>query len=241
MKKHLLLLFTAVLFILPAGLKAQDTVYIGNGNHNQSNETLPTYTAANYSLSEQIYTASEIGRAGTIYSITFKGLWYYATRNVDIYMVHTNKTSFQHSRDWEPVTTADRVYSGVFAFPGWEVTIDLQVPFQYNGTDNLVLVVDDNTGSPAGNTGNYFGPMINIESFFSYSFPQVLQIYGNDVDYDPTSPINSLSLQGDLDYYKNQVWLHFTSTCPPPTNPTDSIISQTSAMLSWTESGSATE
>ena len=231
----------AVLLLLPVALKAQDIVEISNGNHNQFNNALPTYTAANYSLSEQIYTAAEIGRAGTIYSITFKGSWYSATRNVDIYMVHTNKTSFQNSKDWEPVTTADRVYSGIFAFPGGELTIDLQVPFQYNGIDNLVLVVDDNTGSPASNTGNYFGPMINIESFFSYSYPQVLQIYGNDVDYDPTSRIYSLSLTGDLDYYKNQVWLGFTSTCPPPSNPTDSIISQTSAMLSWTESGSATQ
>lgn len=195
----------AVLLLLPVVLKAQDIVEISNGNHNQTNSALPTYTAANYSLSEQIYTAAEIGRAGTIYSITFKGSWYSATRNVDIYMVHTNKTSFQNSKDWEPVTIADRVYSGIFAFPGYEVTIDLQVPFQYNGIDNLVLVVDDNTGSPASNTGNYFGPMINIESFFSYSYPQVLQIYGNDVDYDPTSRIYSLSLTGDLDYYKNQV------------------------------------
>ncbi len=231
----------AGLLLLPVVLKAQDIVEISNGNHNQFNNALPTYTAANYSLSEQIYTAAEIGRAGTIYSITFKGSWYSATRNVDIYMVHTNKISFQNSKDWEPVTTADRVYSGIFAFPGYEVTIDLQVPFQYNGIDNLVLVVDDNTGSPASNTGNYFGPMINIESFFSYSYPQVLHIYGNDVDYDPTSRIYSLSLTGDLDYYKNQVWLGFTSTCPPPTNPTDSIISQTSALLSWTESGSATQ
>ena len=240
-KSALLLIVLAAFSLLPAGLKAQDIVEISNGNHNQFNNALPTYTAANYSLSEQIYTAAEIGRAGTIYSITFKGSWYSATRNVDIYMVHTNKISFQNSKDWEPVTTADRVYSGIFAFPGYEVTIDLQVPFQYNGTDNLVLVVDDNTGSPASNTGNYFGPMLNIESFFSYSYPQVLQIYGNDMDYDPTSPINSLSLQGNLDYYKNQIWLGFASTCPPPTNPTDSIISQTSALLSWTESGSATQ
>ena len=231
----------AVLLMLPAALKAQDIVEISNGSHSLYTSALPTFTAASYSMSQQIYTAAEIGRAGTIYSITFKGQWYSATRNVDIYMVHTDKTSFQSSKDWVHVTTADRVYSGIFAFPGWEVTIDLQVPFQYNGTDNLVLVVDDNTGTPTNNTGNIIEGTINIECFFSYSYPQVLQVYGNDVDYDPTYPGNFVSLSGVLDYYKNQVWLGFTSTCPPPTNPTVSIISQTSAMLSWTESGSATE
>ena len=47
----------AVLLLLPVALKAQDIVEISNGNHNQFNNALPTYTAANYSLSEQIYTA----------------------------------------------------------------------------------------------------------------------------------------------------------------------------------------
>lgn len=185
-------------------------------------------------MTQQLYTAAEIGRAGTIYSITFKGLWYAATRNVDIYMVHTNKTSFVNFTDWVPVTTADRVYSGIFAFPGSEITIDLQVPFQYNGTDNLVLVVDDNTGIASGE-------MLNIECFYASSLPHGLEIHSNDVNYDPTHPGNSVNLTGELRNSKNQIWLGFTSTCPPPTNPTVSFISQTSATLSWTESGSATE
>jgi len=234
MKKHLLLLFTAVLFLLPATLKAQDTVYIGNGNHNNFTGVLPTYTTASYSMTQQLYTAAEIGRAGTIYSITFKGLWYSATRDIDVYMVHTNKTSFVNSNDWVPVTTADRVYSGIFDFPGWEITIDLQVPFQYNGTDNLLLVVDDNTGIASGE-------MLNIECFYASSLPHGLEIHSNDVNYDPTHPGNSVNLTGELRNSKNQIWLGFTSTCPPPTNPTISFISQTSATLSWTESGSATE
>ena len=150
MKKKLLLFAMAVLFLLPVALKAQDTVYIGTGSHNLACSRNPTYIKTNYCMTQQLYTATEIGRAGTIYSITFKGWWFSATRNVDIYMVHTNKTSFLNSKDWVPVTTADRVYSGAFAFPGSEITIDLQVPFQYNGTDNLVLVVDDNTGIALG-------------------------------------------------------------------------------------------
>lgn len=224
----------AVLMVMPSAIKAQDTVYIGNGNHNNFTGVLPTYTTASYSMTQQLYTAAEIGRAGTIYSITFKGLWYSATRDINVYMVHTNKTSFVNSNDWVPVTTADRVYSGIFAFPGWEITIDLQVPFQYNGTDNLLLVVDDNTGIASGE-------MLNIECFYASSLPHGLEIHSNDVNYDPTHPGNSVNLTGELRNSKNQIWLGFTSTCPPPTNPTVSFISQTSATLSWTESGSATE
>ena len=64
MKRHLLLFVMAGLLLLPVVLKAQDIVEISNGNHNQFTEILPTYTATNYSLSEQIYTAAEIGRGG---------------------------------------------------------------------------------------------------------------------------------------------------------------------------------
>lgn len=56
----------AVLMVMPSAIKAQDTVYIGNGNHNNFTGVLPTYTTASYSMTQQLYTAAEIGRAGTI-------------------------------------------------------------------------------------------------------------------------------------------------------------------------------
>ena len=155
MRKNLFLFVMAMLMVMPSALKAQDLVQ--TGEISIYSYKAPTYNDRNHSLTQQIYKAGEIGRSGTIYSIAFKSDFSEAVRNLDIYMVHTNKNNFNNSTDWVPVTAANRVFSGNVNFIGnyqWS-TIELSVPFNYNGTDNLLLVVDDNTGSAGGT--KYFG------------------------------------------------------------------------------------
>ena len=87
MKKKLLLLLMVLFLGLAGPMKAQNQVTIGSGT--TTNNYLPTYELYNYSLSQQIYTASEIGQAGMITEIAFN---YAATssviRNLTIYINH---------------------------------------------------------------------------------------------------------------------------------------------------------
>ena len=110
---------------------------------------LPTFESYKFSLTEQIYTASEVGGAGTISAIAFQAsASKNITRSLDIYMKNTEKTVFANSTDWENVSTLYRVYSGNVTFnsSGW-TTISLSTPFEYDGVSNLLLCVDDHTAS----------------------------------------------------------------------------------------------
>ncbi len=146
MKKCFLLLMMALLFSF--GVHAQLSVQIGNGT--DGTYMFPSNTLYNYSFAEQIYLSSEIGTAGAIQKIGF----YYkggnaVNRNVVVYMKHVNKTSFANVNDFVAVAASDVVFTGMFTGPsseGW-IDITLDAPFSYNGTDNLLIAFDDNTGT----------------------------------------------------------------------------------------------
>ena len=71
MKKVLLLLLTAMLGLGAWQGSAQITVDILGDAGTTTNSYLPIYTLYNNTLSEQIYTADEIGTGGSISSIAF--------------------------------------------------------------------------------------------------------------------------------------------------------------------------
>ena len=114
----------------------------------------PTFAFYNYSYTQQIYTAAEIGQAGTIYAISFKYATTYAAfeRDLTIYMKNVTRDNFGHEYDYEPMTAENEVYMGtvIAAEAGW-LTITLQTPFEYDGTSNLLIGVDDNTGAYESN------------------------------------------------------------------------------------------
>lgn len=104
-----------------------------------------------YSYSQQIFRADEMGSAGTIDTIYLQHdqTSQAAVRNVDIYMAHTLRTNFETGDDWIPFEQLTLVYSGNItvdcAADGTWIPVPLQVPFDYNGENNLALVFDDNT------------------------------------------------------------------------------------------------
>ena len=116
-----------------------------------------------YSISQQIYTAEEMGgNVGSITKVSFKLVYCVdaSVRNVDIYMINTDKTSFSGETDWADVSEADLVYSGEVTYPGpfsgdygmaW-LDIELQTPFNYEG-GNLLICCNDRTGANALEAG----------------------------------------------------------------------------------------
>ena len=102
--KKLLLSLVCVLGLL-GGLRAQEeTISIGSGN--SSSYRTPINTDQPYSVSQQIYSADEIGKgAGKISKIAFR--WASAsaeTRNLSVYMQNTTQSSFG---GWIPLTDND--------------------------------------------------------------------------------------------------------------------------------------
>ena len=173
-------------------------VTIGSGNTTSNGQYLPTYAYYNYSLTQQIYTAAEVGTAGTITKVAFKvSNSKSTTRNLDIYLSHTNSTSFSSNTGWISQSTSYRVFSGDVNFnaSGW-TTITLSTPFEYNGTSNLLLTVDDNTGE-------YVSSSSNSPQFYTYSSSSNTAIYkyNDGTDYNPAS----MSTSGTRIAYKNQV------------------------------------
>ena len=110
--------------------------------------TLPMSSNFNYGVYEQIYTAAEIGRAGRIGTLSFFNTGTTKSRRFEMYMLHTTKSEFSSTTDWVAVTAADKVFDGEIEFvAGQWNSITLDKAFEYDGTQNLLLVVHNYTGS----------------------------------------------------------------------------------------------
>ena len=161
-----------------------DKLVIGQfSSSNSYNYNVPTSQSQyyGYALTQQIFTKGELGEANTINSIDFfahEGTE--SPRNLDIYMVSTDKESFESITDGVSVTTADRVFSGDVTFinNAW-TNITLDKSFDYDGLHNVLLVVDDNTGS--GETNNYSFRCYKANTY------QTLYCYKNGSNPDPTA------------------------------------------------------
>ena len=209
-----------------------DEIQIGSGTGKQY--YLPSYSYYMYSLTQQLYTAEDLGGiAGAINSIAFYNDGTTQTRNFDIYMVNTNKTSFSSRTDWVPVTASDKVFSGnVTMTKGTWTTITFTAPFDYDGT-NIAIMVDDNTNS-ASSSGSHAQYLT-----FDVSSYQSIYAYNDGTNYDPTNPPTTGSTYGfTYQQYKNQIKLDIVTapvTCAKPSDLEATDINAYTATLDWTK------
>jgi len=149
-KKVFSLMMTLLLAFI--GVAKADVVTIGNGTG--TTYYCPFNSLWGYSFVEQVYTADEIGTAGTITAISFNMQSTSAQSNmVDVFMKNVSRSNFSGSTDWETVTASDMVFSGTVTFnPGW-TTITLDTPFQFDGTSNLMIGMHEYT---SGYSTRYF-------------------------------------------------------------------------------------
>lgn len=165
-------------------------VTIGSGS--TTNSQLPFNAYYNYSLTQQIFTASEIAHTGKIKSLSFNNTGSSVTRTLNIYLVNTTKSSFSSGTDWIAVTNSDLVFSGSVTFASGEwTTITLTAQFPYSG-NNLAVIIDDNTAS--------YTSQVPFASFEASG--QAIRIYSDSTNYDPTSPS---SYSGTVLSVKNQL------------------------------------
>ena len=210
-----------------------DTQVVTIGSGETTNTYLPAYTFYNYNLSEQIYTAEEVGMAGTINSISFFNGGTEKSPEIKIYMVNTDQTEFSSNTNWLAVTANDLVYDGTVTFTVDEwTTIELDTPFEYDGISNLGLIVDEHMQWSSGLACRVFTSTSNCAMY----------VYSDDTDYDAVGATYTASNRLSV---KNQLKLEITpagsNTCPRPTRLTCTGTTANSATLSWMENGEATE
>ena len=203
----------------------EDVVTIGTAQ--TSTNQLPTNQYYKYGFSQQIYTSSEINHAaGYISSIAFHTVNGPSTRNLTIYMTHTAKESFDSNKDFAAITDADIVFSGnvTFAAGQWN-TIDLDSPFSYDGTSNIIVAVDDNTGSYASANG--------LTHYVFGATGQAVYVYYDGGDLDPMTLSYPSYITPKLSDSKNQIQLGF-ETHPKPSDAKVSEVGDVSARVSCT-------
>ena len=134
--------FSLMMMLLLAfmGVAKADVVTIGDGTSTTSR--VPFNSLWGYSFVEQIYTADEIGTAGTINSISFNmQSTSAATHQVDVFMKAVTRTTFSSTPDYETVTASDMVFSGTVTFNSGWTTITLETPFADVGRSNLMIAM----------------------------------------------------------------------------------------------------
>ena len=180
---------------------------IGTGTSTSS--YFPTYSLYNYTLTQQIYLASDFSgvSGGQIEEIGIQMSAVPVARNIEIYMTNTSATNV--SSAFIPIAASDLVWSGSTTgniAAGWN-NITLTTPFNYSG-GNILVTFRDVTGSwSSGNAGMVTSGTSGISRY----------IYEDGGAYSVTNPPSGGTASSDRlnMYFKGGTCLT-PSTCAAP-------------------------
>ena len=229
---------------------ALDMISIGEGNINTYYAPISNYGASSgYSISQQIYTKDEINmESGNIISISFRNKNGNAnTRDITVFMSNTVQDSYRDSHDWVLIDESQIVYDGEFTFGAQDewTTIELQTPFEYNGS-NLAISIYDASNISIGYSG--------YDSFYAHATDTLRGLYKTS-----SEKINIYSIDEELycyelktsvyttpanQYYVNDIEIEIEAsdvkTLSVPQNLSANAIDANSISLSWTSAKNAT-
>ena len=204
---------------------------IGSTTTATTSYNLPVCNYYNYSYTQQIIPASQLSGAGTITGIHFLyngSSTMTAKTNCTVYLGHTSSDAFASADSAISVTGLFPVYAGgLNCSNGWNY-FQLNTPFAYNGTDNLVVAIDDNSGSY--NSSSY--------TFAVEPTPasQALVYYSDSQNPNPASDNTLSNFTGTkvIQNFNNVMSFDFCppSSCPHPVLRTP-IVRSTSVTLRW--------
>ena len=228
MKKNYI--FYTLFFLFSFSVNSQ--VVLGDGDILNSNMPIEAYYG--YSYSQTIYKSSQINASGSITGVSYSatpsttlttsGQWV-------VYVGLTEKETFESTSDWIPISELTQVYAATAEAPTTiseegVVTITFDAPFEYDGSSNLVIAVEENQD----------GYDSSSDDFYSTEADQIASIYyySDGVNPDPTDPpVGNITQR-----YPNVVLEGITQDCPNPTGFSRDSFTATSATISW-EAGSA--
>ncbi len=221
----------AALMLVPFASQAQVIVEIGESTSTTTQYSLPVNMYFNYSLTQQIFTADEIGVAGTINSIAFEYAYSssFSMSSVKVYMKNVTKSEFETTTDMEAISSTDLVWEGTLSATeaGW-VTLTLTSPFVYDGTSNLlVCCFDDQNGYPGSSykfrtttTGSTYRGIAYYSDSYTPSIADVTTFSGSKTRYQ----------------YRNNIRLGITPSgnyCAKPATLVASNVTSDGATITW--------
>ncbi len=225
MKQLLKILFLVALLSVPWVTKAQTHYNIQVGSGTATNNYVPSYGYYNYSYSQSLYTAAEVGIEGTIDALSFQVDHNTLSRNLTIYMAEVGETNLSNA-----IAESEfyQVFSGAVNFaPGW-VTIQLDSVFEYQDTGSLVIAVIDGTGSYNYNRP-YFTGTEKDETRSKY-------VFNDNNTYTLSSALSS-----STNFLPNIILgiSSYSTYCAAPSNLVVTGIQNDEASFSWTDNGGA--
>ncbi len=168
-------------FILPP--LPENIAVIGTGT--ATNLSMPVEPYYGYTYSQVIYYAGEIGIQGQrIEKISwhYNGNSAWGPDDFIIYMGHTTMTEFANNTDWIDISEFMEVYNGTLtttAEDGW-IEFELDIPFVYDYTQNLVVAVEENTQGYHSSADEFYCTTSSSTRGIVY--------YSDSTNPDPTAP-----------------------------------------------------
>lgn len=207
---------------------------IETGDGTASGNYSPFYNLYKNAWTQTIYTPEQVGRSGQIQAIQLHVAAVPTTQYVDdevtIYLAHTSMEIAATTSDWIPQGDLVRVYAEApfahAADTGW-FELQLQVPFYYNGTDNLAIVIG-RKNSTAYSSALKFYYTARTSGALLYRGSDSYATYG---EY-PNGVTGTMSTN-----QANVMFCFPSESCAQPTGMTVSDITYSSARVMWTPGG----
>lgn len=122
-----------------------------------------------YSIAQMLYKPSEVGMRGMLRRLAFKVSSVDAghtngsiEKDIEVYLANSSRNQILH-HDYENAWNMTKVFDGhVSLTMGWN-DVNLQLPFNYNGVDNLLVCVIDKTND----SGVYFSDRYGIDHSYT--------------------------------------------------------------------------
>jgi len=220
--------FSLLLLLVACNYWSYGQAQLGNGTNTA--QELPFSAHYDNSYGQSIYLSSEIGTGGEITSLQwyYNGAYTFQTSDVvTIALGNTTKSAFASLTDWETDENLTQIYQGNLTAnsPGW-ITITLETPFYYNGTDNLVVAFKKE--GPQGG--------LSSDKFFNTQVPANRSLV-NFCSFCET-PVGSTYPAAQMtNYVPNIILGNIDLACPAPIVFVDDI-GATSVLLNWTQPSS---
>ena len=200
-----------------------DTIQIGNGTG--TTYYLPIGNYYHYSYTQQLILASELNGASTFTGIDFQyayGTPMSSKTDVTIYMANVSATSLSSS--FVPYgSNFQEVYSGSLnCTQGWN-HFEFDAPFSYNGTDNLLIVVHDNSNA-------YNGSSYIFNSHSASGMGRYVQNDSNPYDIATVSGGTSYAFRANMKLYAGECLT--TAICAAPSMMVADV-DASSVTLAW--------
>lgn len=205
---------------------------IGAGTATTGN--LPVYSFFGYNYSQQIYTGAEVtsavGANQVITKIRFKvvtpGTDQTKYNNWTVYMGNTTQNNFATATSWVPNNQLQQVYTGTLAnmTAGTWIEITLNQPFIWDGVNNIVIAVDEN--SPDWTSTAQWGG-------YTAGTNRGMLYYSDGTNPDPATPPTASSTYSIIPQLQLVGEPLPPCTAAPPTNAAASGVTSTTATLSW--------